>query len=142
MNVVMGMTELLADEAVSSQQLENIKSITANSKALLTIIDGLLDFSRIEDGSFRLNPENYCLPAMLENVTNISRAMAEQKGLVFIAELPAGLPEYIHGDAAKLQQALMNLLSNAVKFTDKGEVALSLRVVDDSVLEFMIPAQA
>jgi signal transduction histidine kinase/CheY-like chemotaxis protein/HPt (histidine-containing phosphotransfer) domain-containing protein len=137
MNAVIGMSELLSEDEVTDRQLDKIKYIKTYSNILLGIIDDLLDFSEIEDGSFRLTPEHYNFPALLDNIAYTAKLAAQEKGLEFIPEFSAELPEYILGDAAKLRQALMNLLSNAVKFTEKGKVTFAVRF-NESALEFSV----
>jgi CheY-like chemotaxis protein/nitrogen-specific signal transduction histidine kinase len=128
MNAVAGMAELLSEDLqnATTAQFEKIEIIKTNSNILLGLIDDLLDFSRIEQGSFTLQPEHYYFPALLENITSATRLAAREKGLEFTTEFPAEIPPYIFGDAAKLNRALMNLLANAVKFTEEGSITLSL----------------
>jgi CheY-like chemotaxis protein/nitrogen-specific signal transduction histidine kinase len=136
-NAVMGMAELLSVDAPAAEQLEKIRTIKTYSNILLGLIDDLLDFSRIEQGSFELRPEHYYFPGLLENITSAARYNAQLKGLEFTTEFPEEIPPYIFGDSAKLNRALTNLLSNAVKFTEKGSVTLSL-TIEDGMQKFAV----
>jgi signal transduction histidine kinase/HPt (histidine-containing phosphotransfer) domain-containing protein/ActR/RegA family two-component response regulator len=139
MNAVLGVSEMLLEDAVTTDQQNQIEIIRTHSNVLLGIIDDLLDFSRIENGSFSLQPGHYYFPALLEEAANIARLAAREKGLEFISEIPhtQNLPQYLYGDAPKLSRALVNLLSNAVKYTEKGKVTLSLSISHD-VLKFAV----
>jgi CheY-like chemotaxis protein len=137
MNAIAGMSELLSEDAVTTAQFEKIEIIKSYSHIMLGIIDDLLDFSRIERGSFELYPEHYSLPVLLENITSAARLAAREKALEFTTVFPAEIPPYLYGDSAKLSRALSNLLSNAVKFTEKGSVTLSL-IVNEGTLIFTV----
>ncbi|MDR2559205.1 MAG: response regulator [Oscillospiraceae bacterium] len=137
MNAVAGMSELLSEDAVTEAQFEKIEIIKTYSNIMLGLIDDLLDFSQIEQGSFKLQPVHFCFPVFLENVVSTAQLAAREKGLEFTMELPEELPPYLFGDSVKLNRALANLLSNAVKFTEKGSVAFSLRV-NENILAFSV----
>ncbi|MCL2697980.1 MAG: ATP-binding protein [Oscillospiraceae bacterium] len=144
MNAVAGMSELLSEDAATAAQFEKIEIIKTYSNIMLGITNDLLDYSRIEQGSFDLHAEHYYFPALLENITGAARLAARVKALEFITEIPGGIPPYLFGDAEKLGRAISNLLSNAVKFTEKGSVTLSIAVNSSpenggqSTLEFSV----
>ncbi|MCL2694249.1 MAG: ATP-binding protein, partial [Oscillospiraceae bacterium] len=136
MNAIIGMSELMPGSDLG-ERLDKAACIRTYSDVLLGIIDDLLDFSKIEQGSFTLEPEHYHFTDMLGSAALMSRFSAKEKGLEFITEFSSDLPEYIFGDAAKLRRALINLLSNAVKFTEKGSITFCVSV-DETKLVFSI----
>ncbi|MCL1823519.1 MAG: ATP-binding protein [Oscillospiraceae bacterium] len=143
MNAIIGMSELLTEETLSDGQREKILGIKRYSDVLLSIIDDLLDFSRIQDKSFRLYPVHYDFIVLLKTIEEPINYLTKQKAIVFKTHFHKNLPLYLFGDAAKLKQALLNLLSNAVKFTDKGSVELIAHVKNNGgqeaqTLEFSI----
>jgi CheY-like chemotaxis protein len=133
MNAVVGISELMLEDTTAETRQSQVEIIKTHSNILLGIIDDLLDFSGIEDGTFKLQPIHYHFPAMLDEVISIARLAAREKGLEFITEIPAALPLCLFGDASKLSRALVNLLSNAVKFTERGSVTLSLEVYENKL---------
>jgi len=133
MNAVAGMAELLEN----SENNEKTEIIKTHSEIMIELVEDLLDFSRIENGTFDLQPEHYYFPALLEKITNTARLKAREKALKFTTEFREEIPPYLYGDSAKLARVLANLLSNAVKFTDKGSVTLSLNVKENT-LEFAV----
>src|SRR5262245_28615696 len=101
---------------------------------LLTLINDILDLSKIEAGRMELEPSDFALRDMLRNLTTLFRERAAKKGLAFVYSEGTAVPAWVHGDATKLRQVLLNLLSNAVKFTDAGTVTLHVGSHDDRLL--------
>jgi len=130
MNGVMGMAELLLDTQLSAVQREFAHTIVHSARALLALINDILDFSKIEAGKVELEHADFDLPQMLDEVVRLIGVEARAKDLKLSAAVDPAVPRVVSGDPARLRQALLNLCSNAVKFTQRGEVAVSVKVLD------------
>lgn len=121
---ILGALELLQGCARTEQLAGELEIIRASSHTLLTVVNDVLDFSRIESGGVALVKEAVDLARLLSQVQELLRPLAEQKRLSFTLEFATPLPQYILGDADRLRQILVNLVSNAIKFTERGGVTL------------------
>jgi two-component system sensor histidine kinase/response regulator len=127
MNAILGFAQLLQrDPDLTDNQKEKLATIARSGDHLLTLINDILEMSRIEAGQTSLNPADFDLPQLLDNVVSLLSVKAEEKRLQLSLELPADLPRYIRTDESKLRQILINLTSNAIKFTPAGSVTLSV----------------
>ncbi len=126
MNGVIGMTGLLLDTQLTSQQQEFVKTIRNSGDALLTIINDILDFSKIESGKLDLEEQPFDLRACIEEVLDLLATKAAEKKLELIYQIDPQTPNTILGDVTRLRQILVNLLGNAVKFTPTGEVVVAV----------------
>ena len=138
MNGVMGMTELLMDSALDVRAHRLAETAHRSAESLLEVINDILDFSKIEAGKLYLTNEDFNLRDLLEDTLELVSIHAHNKGLALIQNLPPDLPEWINGDALRLRQVLINLLGNGVKFTQRGEVRLWVRVVDNGDNEYLL----
>lgn len=130
MNGVLGMTELLADTALTAEQQAYVQIITESADSLLGIIDSILDFSRLESQKLEIVPTVFSLSRSLDEVWRFFAAVAERQKLNFVWHVDEALPERLHGDWGRVRQVLVNLLSNAMKFSDTGGwVIAQVRVV-------------
>lgn len=125
---VIGFTELLTRTRLDRDQQQYLRIIKRTSELLLTIIDDILDFSRLESNAIQLETISFDLEQTLFDVVDAQAPAAAAKGLELITDLAVDLPEQILGDPARLCQVLNNLLGNAIKFTENGQVALEVRV--------------
>jgi signal transduction histidine kinase/CheY-like chemotaxis protein len=128
MNAIIGMTELLANEQLNKRQTVFIDDIKASAYSLLSIINNILDISKIESGKFTLNPVNYDFHALIDNITSMFRYAAQRKSLEFKFECSPDLPESLYGDDLRLRQILTNVCGNAVKYTEQGYIKLKISV--------------
>ncbi len=129
MNGVIGMTSLLLETTLTTQQREYTETIRDSGDALLTIIDDILDFSKIESGRLDLEHESFSVRDCVESALDLLAPRVADKKLDLLYEIADGVPATVRGDALRLRQVLVNLVGNAVKFTAKGEVVISLRSV-------------
>ena len=127
LNAILGFSDLLRrDKSISEAQKETLTTIHKSGDHLLSLINDVLDISKIESGNVKLQVVPFDLSNMLIEVTDMLRIRANDKGLQLLVDKPAEFPRYIHGDEAKLRQILINLISNAIKATERGGIALRL----------------
>ena len=131
MNGVLGMTRLLLETPLSDEQKGYVDAVHNAGQALLTIINDILDLSRMEAGQLRLDRIDFDLVTVVERTVAILRPRAENKGLALELGLTSDLPKSLSGDPGRLRQLLMNLLGNAIKFTESGSVRLGIRTLVD-----------
>ena len=135
MNGIIGMANILRREGVTSKQAQRLDTIDASAQHLLSVINDVLDISKIEAGKFTLEEARVVVSSLMANVSSILSERVKSKGIHLLIEAEH-LPHNLVGDPTRLQQALLNYATNAVKFTEKGTVtlrALKQEETDDSV---------
>ena len=131
MNGVIGMTDLLLDTALTSEQFEYAKTIKKSGDSLLAIINDILDFSKIEAGKFELGMLDFDLRMTLEDMTDVLAVRAHKKGLEITCLIEPEVPALLQGDPGRLRQIITNLVGNAIKFTAQGEVAMHVTLENE-----------
>ena len=132
LNAVIGMSHLLIDDAASESQKENLGILKFSAENLMTLINDVLDFTKIETGNVELEKANVNLREMVQRITSSMQYKAAEKNIYLKHEIEDALPEFVIGDSARLVQVLLNLVSNALKFTDTGGVTIDLKVLEES----------
>jgi signal transduction histidine kinase len=127
------MTEILLGTVLNERQQDFVESIRLSGNLLLSLINRILDLSKLEEGKLELENLSFHLEACIEESLEIFALAAEKKGLSLNAVLEDDLPVLLLGDTVRLRQILINLIGNAIKFTDQGEVLV--RVERDRNLE-------
>ncbi|MBD0332948.1 MAG: response regulator [Chitinophagaceae bacterium] len=130
MNAILGFTSLLKKTDLNLQQSNYVEFIRSSGENLLTIINDILDLSKIEAGMMQIEKAPFSITGLISSVEVIFRERAEQKGLDFKVYVADNIHDTLSGDAVRLTQILINLLSNAIKFTDEGFVHLHVHAVN------------
>jgi signal transduction histidine kinase len=142
MNGILGMTELVLGTSLTPEQRDYAATVQESALALLSIINDVLDFSRIEAGKMVLDPIIFAPQEVLEQALRTVAVRAHQKGIELLCRVAPEVPETLVGDPVRLRQILLNLLGNALKFTDHGDVLVAVEVESytdhESVLHFEI----
>jgi len=128
MNGILGMTELALSTTLSEEQRDFLLTVKSSADRLLTIINEILDFSKMEAGKTVLDLVAFHLPSMVKDVMRSLALLAQQKGLDFDVHIAPDVPADVTGDPVRLGQVLINLVGNAIKFTEHGEVRVDVSV--------------
>lgn len=137
MNGIMGMTQLLEYTELSAEQRRYLDSIQISSESLLSIINDVLDLSKIEAGKIELERESFSLRASINDIVKTQISRVHAKGLSIHIDIPANIPDNFIGDQFRLRQILLNLVGNSIKFTDTGDITVAVRLEerqDDAAL--------
>ena len=126
MNGIIGMAELTLDSELSQEQRECLAMLRSSADSLLTLLNDILDLSKIEAGKLDFDPEPFRLRAVLGDSLKALGYRASQKGLELAFQIQPDVPELVEGDAGRLRQVVFNLVANAIKFTHRGEVVLTV----------------
>ncbi|WP_181705034.1 sensor histidine kinase [Chthonobacter rhizosphaerae] len=130
LNAVIGLSDLLGREALTRGQAEMVETIAQSGRSLLTLINALLDFSRLEAGRMPTVVNSFTLSEMVDRVAAMLRVEADRKGLAFDVSIAPNVPARLVADERHLEEVLVNLASNAVKFTERGRVAIAVDRLD------------
>ncbi|MCP4592820.1 MAG: response regulator, partial [bacterium] len=126
MNGIIGMTELTLGTQLTTEQRECLNTVMGCSNALLTLLNDILDLSKIEAGRTELEKTDFELATVMNAVADLASNLAREKGLELVCHVDPAIPNRLLGDPARLRQVLVNLSGNAVKFTEQGEVEISV----------------
>ena len=139
MNSILGMAELIRRKAISSDIQEYIEIIHQSGNNLLSIINDLLDFSKIESGRLQIQNRDYNIASVVNDMINMMRPRIAEKSLDFLVNVDSSIPASLYGDDMRLRQILTNLLSNAVKYTRKGFISFEMQAkrIDGNVIKLI-----
>ena len=126
MNAVVGMSELIIAEDCGDKVREYASDIKSAGLNLLSIINGILDLSKVEAGKMELTQEEYPVKEIVQGSVNLVQKIAEQKGLQVKLHMEPDIPNCLYGDVGKIRQILINVINNSVKFTEKGYISLDV----------------
>ena len=129
MNGIIGMTHLALQTELTPTQRNYLDKVESASKNLLAIIDDILDFSKIEAGKMTFEKVDFYLEDVLAQIADLSVMRAQDKGLELLFDVGADVPNALQGDPLRLGQVLINLTNNAIKFTDRGEIVVTIRLL-------------
>jgi len=142
MNGILGMTELALATDLTAEQREFLALAKSSTDSLLTVINDILDYSKIEAGKVTLDPAPFSLAEMVGNTTKALALSARKKGLELTFAIAPDVPDMLLGDSPRLRQVIVNLVGNAIKFTEQGNVALSVSLDqwkgEEGVLHFSV----
>ena len=136
MNAISGMSELLMRRELSDDARNNVREIRQASSQLLSLVNDILDFTKIESGKLEIMPDNYMLSSLIFDTINIIRMRLLEKPVRFYTNIDSKIPKNLIGDEVRIRQILLNLLSNAVKYTNEGHIGLVItldRQIDKQV---------
>jgi PAS domain S-box-containing protein len=127
LNAILGAADLLSETPLNSDQTQYVSMFQRNCHRLVSLINDFLDFSQIEAGAVHVQRVPFRLRETVEDAVATFRDAASRKGIAVAVEIETGIPEWVVGDASRVQQVLVNLISNAIKFTAEGRVSVTVR---------------
>ena len=125
-NTIIGLDEMILRENIPDEVVEDAKNIQSSGRMLLSLINDILDMSKIESGKMEIVPVSYDVGGMLSEIVNMIWSRAQEKGLEFSVDVDPDMPSQLFADEVRIKQILINLLNNAVKYTKEGTVSLSI----------------
>jgi two-component system sensor histidine kinase RpfC len=132
LNGVICMSDILGSTDLSKEQMELTRTLQASAKTLLSLIEDVLDISKIEAGRFSIEETDFDLHSLVNETTSMMRVQAETKGLALRSTFSAATPYRLVGDPHHLRQVFINLIGNAIKFTETGSVSLNVSTTNES----------
>jgi signal transduction histidine kinase len=142
LNGVIGMTDLALDTELTAEQRDCLETAKLSADSLLTVINDILDYSKIEAGKIELEAIDFNLRDCAEETLKTFASRADEQGLELLCDIAPEVPELVEGDPGRLRQIILNLVSNAIKFTHQGEVLLKVEVEaeeqDTRVIKFTV----
>ena len=137
LNAIIGMTHIIKSGSLPPEQVQRLDKIVAAGQHLLSIINDVLDLAKIEAGRMQLDSVDFSVTAVLEDVAEIIRPGAAEKGIDVVIDT-TGIPNLLHGDPTRVRQALLNYAGNAVKFTESGQIELRALLEQDGAEEQLV----
>lgn len=142
LNAILGYTNLIQQKSLDPESRFYIQTVQQSGETLLTIVNDILDLSKIESGMMRIENAPFSLKELVQSVTAMFTHKIEEKGLTLTTQLPENAPDLLNGDATRLSQILVNLIGNAVKFTVNGGIIVTIKTrtidIDKVDIEFTI----
>src|SRR5688572_3253618 len=138
LNAVIGLSEILIDSDLSEGQRDHLRTVIDSGDVLLTVVNDILDYSRIEAGKIELESVAFDLDDVVGDTLRSLAVRAEHKGLELLCQLDADVPRALRGDPGRLRQVIANLVANAITFTEHGEVEVRVERAADGLLCFSV----
>ncbi len=138
MNAIIGMSHLALKTDLNPRQRDYIKKISGSGQHLLGIINDILDFSKIEAGKLTIEHSDFEVSKVFDTVANLVAEKAAHKGLELVFDIDGKLPSVLNGDSLRLGQVLINYANNAVKFTEKGEIVITAKVLEENEQDYFV----
>jgi PAS domain S-box-containing protein len=138
MNAIIGLSNLLIEEKPRSDQHEKLETLRFSAQNLLTIINDILDYSKIESGKIELENKSFNLRELVLNIKKSMDIKAQEKNIRLKLNMDTDIPEFVYGDSVRLTQILINLIGNAIKFTQIGKVSMELELLEENEEEVLI----
>ncbi|MBF0383438.1 MAG: transporter substrate-binding domain-containing protein [Magnetococcales bacterium] len=138
LNAILGMNEILLETKLTPEQHKYLTTSKNSGETLLSLINDVLDLSKIEANQMVLVKIDYNLHKLIKNTASIQERAASEKGIDFIIELKPDVPKHVYGDPDRLRQVLLNLLNNAIKFTASGQVAFTISKGERQMINFAV----
>ena len=130
MNTIMGMVELaIRNDTLSEQEKEYLYNIRAAEEDLVSIIDDILDITKIDSGDFEITEDEYEITSLIHDTVNVIQVMLRDKPVVLLVNVSPDIPACLRGDAMRIKQIVLNLLSNAAKYTEEGTIRMEVESV-------------
>ena len=133
-NVMLGMNEMILRESASKEIVQYAESVEKAGRYLLSLINNILDITRIESGKLDITEEKFELRQLIQEIWMIGTKQVEAKKIDFVIEAEEELPKYLTGDVLHTKQVILNLISNAVKYTEEGRVTLEINASGDQII--------
>ena len=134
LNSILGMTQVMSDGELTTDQEKYINIIQRAGKDLLSLINNILDLSKIESGELKLDKEEFYIDDIFNNSIDLLLMSARKKGIEVYCDIKNNVPDFFYGDPTRLKQILINLITNAIKYTEQGHVKVSGELVEDPEL--------
>jgi signal transduction histidine kinase/ActR/RegA family two-component response regulator len=135
---IIGFTELMEDAELTPEYKKYLATIKTSGIALASLIDDVLDLSKIEAGKLAVKPKDFSLHNLITRMVTTQEPQIEEKNLTCDISIDTGVPDVLIGDPLRIQQVLLNLLRNAIKFTEKGDIGIAVSVVEESGMRVLL----
>ncbi len=131
MNAIIGLSDLMMDTTLNSEQQEMNDAINQSAESLLVLLNDILDFSKIEAGELTLEQSGFDMHQLVRQTVDLMHTQAQKKGIALHCHINPATPPFVMGDPARLRQIVTNLVGNAIKFTEKGSVSIDMSGVEE-----------
>ncbi len=134
LNALLGFVQILNETELNEKQKDYTRIISSSGNHLLTVVNDILDLTKMQEGKLKLNVASFSIPDFVKDIKESLEPLFKEKGNEFITHLDPQVPEFVEGDRVRAKQVMFNLLSNANKFTDNGKVSLSINKGGDTLV--------